>query len=64
MKRDDKFLPGLVCESGLQKETLFVEGKLFNSKDAETLFVPGTTVLIGELTVSVTTNFIFKLDCS
>ena len=46
---NDKFLPGLVCESGLQKETLFVEGKLFNSKDVETLFVPGTTVLIGEL---------------
>ena len=54
----DKFLPGLVCESGTQKETLFVEGKLFNNKDAETLFVPGTTVLIGELVLHISVSVI------
>ena len=41
------FLPGLVCETS-KKDSLFVEGKLFNSKDAETLFVPGNTITMGK----------------
>ena len=41
------FLPGLVCETS-KKESLFVEGKLFNNKDAETLFVPGNTIITGK----------------
>ena len=41
------FLPGLVCET-LQKESVFVQGKLFDNKDVETLFVPGNTTAIND----------------
>lgn len=45
----EEFLPGLVCDTNSpQKETVFVQGKLYNSKDADTIFVPGGTTLIND----------------
>lgn len=44
---NNEFLPGVVCETA-QKESMFVEGKLYNNKDSETLFVPGCTTIIND----------------
>ena len=46
-EENQNFLPGLICET-FKKGSLFVEGKLFNNKDAETLFVPGETIVTGK----------------
>ena len=42
-----EFLPGLICETS-QKDGVFVQGKLFNNKDAETIFVPGMTIVVND----------------
>ena len=44
----EDFTPGVVLDMGKNNPSVFVEGKLFNNKDTETLFVPGQTKIVNE----------------
>jgi hypothetical protein len=45
-EEDEEFVPGIICETSGSKETVFVEGRLYNNKESETLLVPGQTTAI------------------